>query len=198
MQMKRFGVVLALALPVAATGVEARVATPGSADFSGVWTHTGDSKEEEQRRKAIEAAIRDMPFFVRGTARDRLMQRTTSAPELKLSVEGDCLELSRGSDKITLRFGAEPVSIERDGRRGKMSARFDGQRIIVVSEGENGKRATTYSLSPDRQRLTLSVRMSGERLPEPLSFQATYQRKGGGPVVEDPKSPKEIDGSRAK
>lgn len=175
--MKRMSLALALTLTVAATSVEAQESLPSwDAFFNGVWVHAGDSKEEKERREAIEATTTGMSLFVRGTARKRLTERTTPAPELELRVAGDLLQLSRGDHKVSLRLDAKPVTIERDGRRGKMSARFDGERIIVVSEGENGMRATTYTLSPDRQRLTLSVRMSGERLPEPLSFQATYRR----------------------
>ncbi len=185
--MTRMSLALALTFTVAATSVEAQDTPPSQAAFfNGVWVHAGDREEEEERRKAIETTVNRLSVFVRGTARQRLTERTTPAPELELGVEGERLQLSSGEERVSLRLGARPVTIERDRRRGDMSARFDGQRLIVVSEREDGKRETTYTLSPDRQRLTLSVRLSGERLPGPLGFQATYRRKGTGPADKAP------------
>ena len=48
---------------------------------------------------------------------------------------------------------------------------------MVESQGEKGQRATTYSLSADGKRLTMSVRMTGERLSGVLAFQATFRRQ---------------------
>ncbi len=61
-------------------------------------------------------------------------------------------------------------------------------KAAIIWEGEDGKRETTYTLSPDRQRLTLSIRLSGGRLPGPLGFQATYRRKGTSPADKAPRA----------
>jgi hypothetical protein len=175
--MKYVSLAMALTLAIAATLVEAKDAPPGRDTFAGSWVHAGDSKEAEQRRQAIEAGTKDMAPFIRGTARERLDKQTTPPPELRLEVEGDRFDISRDSNTVSLRFGAKPITMDRNGKQGKVSVRFVDEQIVVVSEGENGKRVTKYALSRDRKRLTMSVRMTGERLAGPLVFQSTYRRK---------------------
>ena len=151
-------------------------AKPARNGFTGVWRHAGNADEDKQRRKVIEAATEDLSFFVRGTARDRLTERTKPAPEVKLVVDDQHIELAGKEKTISLRFGAKPITIKKDGKEGKLSARRDGKRIVISSQGEKGRRDTTYTLSPDGKKLTVSVRMIGERLSAPLAFRTTYRR----------------------
>jgi hypothetical protein len=165
-------------LMVAFGGSTASAESPRTA-FTGGWLHSGQDKdkEEKQRLKAIQQMTSKMSVFMRGIARKRLAKRTAPPRELRLSVDGDRFELSASGHKIALRLGAKPVAFERDGKRGKLSARRDGARIVVVASSDKGKRATTYALSADGRRLTVSVVMSGKRLPKPLAYRSTYRRR---------------------
>jgi hypothetical protein len=175
MKYLSFAVVLIVAV---ATGLaEANDSTVSRSSFSGEWVHVGDSKEAKQRRQAIDAVIKDMPSFIRNTARKRLDEQTSPPPELKLKVEGDRIEISRDGNTVSLRIGAEPITMKKNGKKGKLSVKFEGDRIVVVSEGEKGKGITKYGLSPNQKFLTMSVHMTGERLSGPLVFQSTYRRK---------------------
>jgi hypothetical protein len=142
-----------------------------------VWLHAGDGEEEQLRRQAIEAATKGMSVFVRGKARRRLEDRTAPPRELVVMVQDERVELSRDGDTMSLPLGAEPVTREKNGQSGALSAHFDDERMVVSSEGKKGKRVTTYALSPDGTRLTLSVRLTAERLSGPLVYQSTYRRK---------------------
>jgi hypothetical protein len=146
-------------------------------NFTGGWLHAGQAKEEKQRLDAIKAMTSEMSVFIRGTARKRLAKRTAPARELRLRVDGERFEVSRSGHKVSLRLGAKPVAFERNGKRGKLSARRDGKRIVVVAEGDNGKRVTTYALSADGKVLTVSVVMSGKKLPKSLAYRSTYRRR---------------------
>lgn len=152
-------------------------------EFSGTWHYAGDAAEKQQRSETIEKATEDVPGLFRGKARRRLAERTAPVRELGLIVEDDTVEIAGDDGKLSLRFGAEPIEVERDGRRGRASVRFDSGRIVFVMEGDKGKRQTTYELSPDRKKLTLSVRVTAKRLSAPLVFPLTYRR------VNDPKRP---------
>jgi len=178
--------------PASGTTIERSTAEPASTEgslagaegsqclargWSGVWLHTADGQEQQQRRKAIEVATQDMSTLFRGTARKRLDERTAPPRELTLAVEGDRLELSRDGNTIALRLGAKPVTVESNGQRGALSARCDGDRIIVKAKGDGGGRLTTYTLSPDGRQLMLSVRVINERLAGPLSFHSSFRRK---------------------
>ena len=168
-------VAVAVLLTIAAPRAEAEVPGPSCASFSGVWTYAGKPDEGKRRRAAIEAATKDLSFFIRGTARGRLEERTAPPDRLTIAIEGDRLAISNGRDELSLRFDAEPVTREKNGRKGKLSARCEGGRIVVVTEGKKGRREATYTLSPDGRQLTLSARMAGERLSAPLDYESTYR-----------------------
>ena len=161
-------------------GVDAHGAQGSPAAFSGVWRHSGDAVERKQRLKAVEEATKDLSFFIRGTARDRLGERTAPPAELKLQVKGEEVTLFRNGKSISLRLDGPPHIIERDGKTAKLSVRFEGGKLILLSAGEKGQRVTTYALSPDGKRLTQSIEMTGGRLSTPLAYRASFVRKGDG------------------
>lgn len=152
-------------------------AGPTGSEFDGVWRHAPDPKAAELRRASIEAATEDLSAFIRGTARDRLDERTTPPRALKLAVRGDQVEISRDGKSVSLRLDAKPITMERNGQRGALSVRLDGGRIVLESEGERGRRTTTYELSSDGRRLTMSVRMIGDKLRAPIVYRSTYRRE---------------------
>jgi hypothetical protein len=154
-----------------------QAAKPASNPLSGVWLHAADAKEEKVRLEAIAAAVEEMPFFIKGTASERLKERTVPAPRIELTVDEQHFEIGGQKGKLTLRFGAKPVVVERNGRAGKVAVLTRKGRVVVEAAGENGRRETTYVLSPDQKQLTLKVRMTGERLAAPLVYQATYRRQ---------------------
>lgn len=156
---------------------QALASPPGPEAFTGVWSYTNGPGEEDLRRRAVETATESFPGFVRGSARKRLVERTKPPRELELRVVGDRLDLARDRSEVSLPLDGQPVAVEGNGRRGRMSARLDGTQLVVTSEGEGGRREARYALSADGSRLTVSVRVNGERLTRPLEYQSTYHRK---------------------
>ncbi|MGF1508426.1 MAG: hypothetical protein ACFB9M_02875 [Myxococcota bacterium] len=156
---------------------DARASESDRHALSGVWEYDGDGPQEEARKQAVESATKDMSRLVRGKARRRLDARTTPPRKLKIDLEDNRLQISRDGGSVSLELGAEPVVVEKDGTQGALSARLDGEELVVVSEAEKAKRITTYALTPDHDQLTVSVHMTGERLPAPLNYETTYRRE---------------------
>ncbi len=169
---------MALATLVAFDSVaSAQSSQPSQSAFTGVWQYVEDTEEDERRQQAIEKATEDLSIFIRGTARGRLEEQTTPPREFKLAVNGETFRLTRDGKSVSLQFDAPPITVERDGKRGKLSIRSDGGRLVLLREGENGSRLTTYTLSSDAKQLTMSVRMRGARLSAPVAFKSTYKRQ---------------------
>ena len=170
---------LAAALLVASTGYPAALGAtePSPSTFDGVWRHAPGPEETRRRQASIEAATEDLSIFMRGKARDRLDERTTPPRVLQLQVRDDRVELSRDGKSVSLRVGAKPVTVERNGQRAILSVRLDRAQLVLHSKGERGERTTTYALSPDGRGLTMSVRMTSERLGAPLEYRSTYRRE---------------------
>jgi hypothetical protein len=150
---------------------------PSLEDFTGYWIYTNSKSEEQQRRREIEAVTNEVPSFMRGIARKRLIDQTAPPRKFKLEVDGNQFKIVHDGIKISLTFNAKPKTIEQNGEKGKISVRYDGEHIIVVSKGENGRRVSKYELTPDRNQLAMYVEIVSERLNKPLAFQATYRRK---------------------
>ena len=160
------------------SGFSVAAAEADQSAWTGVWTYMGDAGEQRQRQEAIETVTKSLPSFVRSKARKKLEERMQPPPELSLKVEGGNVELSRGGGKtMSLRIGAEPVTVEKDGKQAKASARIEGDKLIILTDGDKGQRRASYALSPDKNRLKVSVQMKGKRLSEPLAFHSTYLRK---------------------
>ncbi|MEM6796061.1 MAG: hypothetical protein AAF725_18945, partial [Acidobacteriota bacterium] len=125
--------------------------------------------------RAIEAAIRRLPSIAHSRARARLTQRTAPPPTLEIGIEGARFTLSAdGGQRVELELGGAPVKIS--GRQGsvKMSARMEQETLKVEAQGKRGGRTTTYE--SDGERLRVETTLRGDRLPQPVTFAATYAR----------------------
>ena len=169
--------IAALALGIVGAPAAAQDTQSKQDSFTGVWSPKGDKKEEQQRLQAIEAATTDMSIFIRGTARKRLGKGTAPPARLQLVVEGERFTVARDTKSFSMQLGAKPITVEKDGKQAKVSARREGATIVVESQGEKGRSMTSYALSPDGTRLTMSVRMRGEKLSGVLAFKATFRRQ---------------------
>lgn len=145
--------------------------------FSGEWTHTGGKAEAEQRKKAIETMTKDLNVFVRGKARGKLGEQTAPAKMLKLEVDEESMKLTRDGKAMKLQLGADPIVVKKNGKEGRVTARRKGNTLIVTTAGDNGRRVATYSISPDGQKLYISMTMKSKKLDGALAYKETYSRK---------------------
>lgn len=162
---------------VSTPAASAQVTGHRPADFTGVWQHAKRADEEQQRQSAIKKATEDMSIFIRGTARDRLREKTAPPSELTLKVTGEDFTIVNQDRTVSLRLNGKPVTREKDGKRVTLSARSVRNQIVLVSKGEKAERTNTYTLSKDKMQLTMSVKMTGERLSAPVAYKASFKRK---------------------
>ena len=144
--------------------------------LAGTWQLASSSEETAERRAAIEAALEDMPAFVRSRARERLNSRMSPQSQFRIAVSGDRVELSRAGRTLTLTVGGPAVEVEGENGSGQVQATRRNGYLVVTMRGERGVRTTLYQLSRDGQRLVLDVHMNGERLSTPIRFRVTYRR----------------------
>jgi len=55
--------------------------------------------------------------------------------------------------------------------------RDEGQKLVVKTESERGDLQEIYEVSPDGQKMTITVRMESRRLSEPIVLLRVYDRK---------------------
>lgn len=179
--MAVLAVLAALAQAASAQPAAAEDSPPASAPtpsaFDGRWVYAGGPEEDRARVRAIEAVTEDLPAFKRGTARERLRERTALPRTLELKVAGNRVQLSQDGKDVGLELGARPREVDKDGKRGALAARLDGEQVVVVAASEDSKVTTRYAVAPDRGQLMLSVRLEADALPRPLEYRATYQLK---------------------
>ena len=167
----------ALALAASTLPAAAEDASPAPSVFNGRWVYAGGEDEDRARVRAIEKATEDLSVFKRGTARERLRERTALPRVLELGVEGGRVQLSEDGKEVSLELGAKPREMQKDGKRGTLAGRLDGEQLVVVAAGKDGTVTTRYKVAPDRERLTLSVRLDADVLSGPLEYRATYRLK---------------------
>jgi hypothetical protein len=144
--------------------------------LSGSWKLASSDAEASQRRAAIETATQDLPSFMRSRGRERLDERTTPPPQVRISVAADRVELTGAGPTLSLTVGGPAVPVESEGRRGRAQATRRNGNLVITMEGDNGSRTTLYQLSEDGQRLVLDVDFTAKALSTPVRYRVTYKR----------------------
>lgn len=144
--------------------------------LSGDWKLAGSSAEAAERHAAIKAATQELPYFMRSRGRERLEERTTPLPKLRISVEGDRVDLTGSGPTISLTVGGPSVPVEAEGRRGSARATRQKGNLVITLQGDNGVRTTIYRLSEDGQRLVLDVDLAAKAISTPVRYRVSYER----------------------
>ena len=99
--------------------------------------------------------------------RHDLSERPSRAP---------CATESRGSYR-SRRLYTDGRVINREGERGSLELRafWQDDALVVERTFDNGRQITqTYALSEDGQQLYVTIRIEGDRLPQPVEFRRVY------------------------
>ncbi|HLL81140.1 MAG TPA: hypothetical protein VK420_00760 [Longimicrobium sp.] len=163
--------VLALAL---AGAFPARAAA--QAQLSGRYNYNAGASDDIAQ--SVNAAVQRMNFAVRPLAR-RYLARTNRAYRW--------VEISYAAPRVTistdLRAGTPtpadgtPVELRRDdGEVQALSTLWANGRLEQTIRAKEAQRVTTYSLSEDGKTLTVAVRLTSHRLPQPVAYRLVYDR----------------------
>ena len=147
--------------------------------FAGTFGFVGGDKQREALNAAIEKATDSMFFATRGIARSRLRDKTQIRAVVGFSFGGGNIT-STASD-ITPAVSPESGAFgqyKSGSDTLKLSQKITGEGHLLQSFiAEDGSRTSTFVLSPDGKTLTVHIVLKSSKLPEPVQYTLTYQRK---------------------
>lgn len=159
----------ALALPLGAASAQ---------ESSMRGTFTVDRAHSDDVNRAIETAVGRMNFVTRPIARGRLRRTNPVYGRVVVNYTGD--QVSTTFDQrhpIESPSNGTPIKWTReDGEKFDLSTEWQGQRLVQTFRAEDGTRTNTYSVSADGRVLTIHVRITSPRLPQPLEYNLVYNR----------------------
>lgn len=145
------------------------------AALTGVWTYSRDAEEQAKRYDAIDRATGDMNRLVRGRVRQMLQDKTAPLSEIRLTDGGDRVTMSGKNRRVTFTTDGSPNRVQTEGGAATIRAERKDGHLVVTSEAPNGVQTTVYRVSEDGTQLILTVSISGDKLPEPIRYRATYR-----------------------
>lgn len=158
---------LAGALPVRA-GAQARL--------DGRYEYNAQASDDIAR--SVSAAVQRLNFAMRPMAR-RYLTRTNRAyrwVEIDYAAPRVSISTDLRAGTPTLADGT-PVELKREGGEVQaLSTLWANGRLEQTIRAKEAQRVTTYTLSPDGRTLTVAVRLTSPRLPEPVAYRLVYDR----------------------
>ena len=166
---------LALACLVMLTAVQ-----PAVAEDSGLrGVFVGETQADAEIGKAIEAVVAKMNFITRPIARGRLMK--TNPAYRRVEIVSAAGEFSvKFDDRAAVQAPLNGQSVEwmrEDGEKFELTASRQGDRILQTFKSKDGRRSNRFSLSPDRDTLTMEVTIESEQLPAPIHYSMIFLRR---------------------
>lgn len=141
-------------------------------------TYTLDTAASDDVDKAIDAAVKEVSFLVRGTARSRLRKINVSYKRISISLtETDVSIAVDQLQPLRTPLNGAPVDWTReDGDKLKVSTVWEGVKLKRTFKADGGERINTYSLSADGKTLTMHVSVTSTHFKQPLTYKLVYQR----------------------
>lgn len=173
--MRRQRTVVALALALSA----AAIPSLGSAQEASMrGTFTLNRQASDNVATAINTAVARMNFVTRPIARGRLTR--TNQPYQRVVIDFN-------QSQVTIQFenraaivspgNGTPVRWRReDGEMLNVSTEWENSQLEQTFAAEDGQRVNTYSISADGNTLTMNVRITSPRLPQPLTYKLVFNR----------------------
>jgi len=147
-------------------------------DFDGAWLY--DKSRSADVSAAVEACVAKTNFVVRAVARPRL---------LKTNVPYDRITIATSPSEVKVVYGAagKPVASAPDGKSipwkredgevFQLSHELKGDRLVETFRGDDGSKQESFGVSADGATLSVDVKVTSPKLPEPLVYRLVYKRK---------------------
>lgn len=147
-------------------------------DFDGIWLY--DKSRSADVPAAVEECVSKTNFVVRAVARPRLLK--TNAPY-------DRIAIATNPSEVRVVYGAsgKPVVSPPDGKSVpwkrengeifQLTHELKGDRLVETFTGEDGAKQESFGVSADRSTLSVDVKVTSPKLPEPLAYRLVYRRK---------------------
>lgn len=156
-------------------------AVAGEPSLTGTWVL--DETDEALRARheaAVQSALDQLPWALRPLARSPLQQIIGNCRELELGVHTETFRLRCDAHpelRVDPRRSPQPVE-GQNGERIEMRIEAAPHAATLAFQGPEGGQRTAYHLDGDR--LVVTTRLQGERLPEPVTWTVRYRRAAAG------------------
>lgn len=153
--------------------------TEGLASFAGVYVLGSDARELHGMEQAIDHVVDQLNIFIREIARGEIHRRIDPEQRIHLTLlGGDSIAISLddwGPIEVPVNGPARRVR-DATGENVRLTVRYAGGRLIQHSAAPRGARTNVYALSGDASRLSMSVRITSDQLPDDIRYRLTYRR----------------------
>ncbi|MDH3201348.1 MAG: hypothetical protein OEM15_10695 [Myxococcales bacterium] len=149
--------------------------------FAGTYRYVGGEAELQALDRAIDEVVSQMNFFIRGIARRRLRAPNLPSKEVGVFLEKGQIRIERpGQPEVSAPADGKPITWRHptDGDVFQVSHGIDDQGALYQRfEGERSVSLNRFVLSKGDKRVTIHTVITADRLPAPLHFKMTYERR---------------------
>ncbi len=154
---------------------------PALQRFAGTYRYVGGDPEIRALDQAIDEVVSQMNFFIRGIARRRLRAPNLPSKEVGVFLEKGQIRISRpGQPEVSAPADGKAITWRHptDGDVFQVSHGIDDQGALYQRfEGERSVSLNRFVLSKSDKRVTIHTVITADRLPTPLRFKMTYERR---------------------
>ncbi len=154
---------------------------PALQPFAGTYGYVGGEAEIHALDRAIDEVVDQMNFFIRGIARRRLRAPNLPSKQVGVFLEKGQIRISRpGQPEVSAPADGKSITWRHptDGDVFQVSHGIDDQGALYQRfEGERSVSLNRFVLTKDDKRLTIHTVITADRLPAPLRFKMTYERR---------------------
>lgn len=176
----------------------AEAVDPALQRFVGTYFYVGGDAEIRALDEAIDQVVSQMSFLIRGIARRRLRAPNLPSKEVGVFFENGQIRIYRpGQPEVSAPADGKPITWRHpdDGdvfqvrhgldEEGKLYQRFEGERSVSRNR---------FVLSKDGEHLAIHTVITADRLPAPLRFRMSYERKpvASGAILTRPMAPSQM------
>ena len=133
--------------------------------------------QSEDIQQAIERSVARMNFLVRPIARRQLRQKTILSSSFAMERSDDFLRVTlAGEPTLLLPLSGATVSWKAPDGETVQVCLVPGSDLVQIFKSKQGQRENRFTLSPDRELITMSVRITSRELPRPVEYRLVYRR----------------------
>ncbi|MFB6350851.1 MAG: hypothetical protein ABEN55_06180 [Bradymonadaceae bacterium] len=146
--------------------------------IEGTWeATTSDAKAREKIDGEIDELVAKMFFFKRPFARSQLREATQPCSTIRIELGDDDVTMQCDDRQPTPspKDGSPTDWTSADGETYTLTQHVKSDRVVQTFDSGNGVRTNTYRLK-DADTLVLDVELDSDQLPEPLTFERTFER----------------------
>lgn len=148
--------------------------------FSGTYeVEDGKAAARKKINRSIDTVVDDMLFIKRPWAEDKLQAKTVPCATLDISFPGDDIAVKCDGRPVY----KSPQSDEKaryksaEGAVYALRQHVDGRTLTQTFVSDDGTRTNKLTLTPSGKTLLMSVTLESGRLPRPLQYSLTYEKK---------------------